>query len=180
MKVSSNFFFNFFFYVYFWQRERDRAWVGEGQRERETQNQKQAPGSEPSAQSLTQGSNSRTTRSWPEPKSDTQPTEPPRCPWSAVILIQIYSSLLFNSFTTMRMTFQYMFLSNEIMTYLKCLKSSKISSVWGIIITASQWLGLYHCYKNRNVSELLFLIETSLSVCSVHWKRVSRLTWDLK
>ena len=33
--------------------------MGEGQRERETQNGKQAPGSEPSAQSLTRGSNSR-------------------------------------------------------------------------------------------------------------------------
>ena len=39
--------------------------MGEGQRERETQNRKQAPGSEPSAQSPTQGSNSRTARSWP-------------------------------------------------------------------------------------------------------------------
>ena len=39
--------------------------MGEGQRERETQNRKQAPGSEPSAQSLTRGSNSRTARSWP-------------------------------------------------------------------------------------------------------------------
>ena len=37
---------------------------GEGQRERETQNRKQAPGSEPSAQSLTRGSNSRTAISW--------------------------------------------------------------------------------------------------------------------
>ena len=55
--------------IFFFQRlfifgtERDRACTGEGQRERETQNQKQAPGSEPSAQSLTWGSNSRTVRS---------------------------------------------------------------------------------------------------------------------
>ena len=41
---------------------------------------KQAPGSEPSAQSLTRGSNSRTARSWPEPRSDAQPTAPPRRP----------------------------------------------------------------------------------------------------
>ena len=40
----------------------------------------QAPGSEPSAQSLTRGSNSRTVRSWPELKSDAQPTEQPRRP----------------------------------------------------------------------------------------------------
>ena len=60
------FFFNvflIFIFFYFWDRE--RAWMGEGQRERETQNQKQAPSSEPSAQSLTRGSNSQTTRSWP-------------------------------------------------------------------------------------------------------------------
>ena len=61
-------------------RQRDRAWMGEGQRERETQNLKQAPGSELSAQSPTRGSNSRTSRSWPEPKSDASPTEPPRRP----------------------------------------------------------------------------------------------------
>ena len=54
--------------------------MGEVQRERETQNRKQAPGSEPAAQSLTRGSNSRTARSRPEPKSDAQPTEPPRRP----------------------------------------------------------------------------------------------------
>ena len=65
-------------FVYSW--DRDRTWTGEGQGERETQNLKQAPGSELSAQSLTRGSNSRTVRSWPEPKSDTQPTEPPRRP----------------------------------------------------------------------------------------------------
>ena len=50
----------------------------------ETQNLKQAPGSVQTAQSLTWGSNPGTMRSWPEPKSDTQPTEPPRRPshWS--------------------------------------------------------------------------------------------------
>ena len=61
----------YFQILFFFQRlfifgtERDRAWTGEGQRERETQNRKQAPGSEPSAQSLMRGSNSRTVRSWP-------------------------------------------------------------------------------------------------------------------
>ena len=54
--------------------------MGKGHRERETQNLKQAPGSELSVQSLTRGSNLRTMRSWPEPKSDAQPTEPPRHP----------------------------------------------------------------------------------------------------
>ena len=58
--------------------------MGEGQRERETQNRKQAPGSEPSAQSLTWGLNSRTVRSRPELKSDAQPTEPPRRPGFAI------------------------------------------------------------------------------------------------
>ena len=72
-------------FIYFWQRERDRAWAGKGQRERETQNPKQATGSELSAQSPTRGSNSQTTRSWPEPKSDAQPTEPPRRPRNTMI-----------------------------------------------------------------------------------------------
>ena len=66
--------------VYFWERESCRVQVGEKQRERETQNLKQAPGFELSVQSLMQGSNSGTTRSWPEPKLDAQPTEPPRHP----------------------------------------------------------------------------------------------------
>ena len=43
---------------------------GGAERERETQNPKQAPGSELSAQSPTQGSNPQTVRSWPELKSD--------------------------------------------------------------------------------------------------------------
>ena len=68
----------FLTFIYYWQIERDRAWAWEGQRERETQNLKQAPGSELSAQSLTQGWKSQTVWSWPELKPDAQPTEPPR------------------------------------------------------------------------------------------------------
>ena len=68
------------FNVYELLRDRDRAQAGEGQTERETQHRKQAPGSELSAQSPTRGSNSRTVSSRPEPKSDAQPTEPPRRP----------------------------------------------------------------------------------------------------
>ena len=44
-----------FFVLNIYSFLRDRARVGEGQRERETQNPKQAPGSELSAQSPTQG-----------------------------------------------------------------------------------------------------------------------------
>ena len=68
-------------FICFWERERDRAWAGEGQRERETQNPKQAPRSQLSAHNLTWGSDSQTVRSWPEPKLDSQPTEPSRHPW---------------------------------------------------------------------------------------------------
>ena len=70
----------FFFDVYLSLRERDRAWTREEQRDRETQNPKQAPGSEPSAHSLMWDLNSWTMRSWPEPKSDAQLTEPSRAP----------------------------------------------------------------------------------------------------
>ena len=66
-------------------RERNRQSAGGGgeEREKKTQNPKQAPGSELSAQSPTQGSNPRTVRSRPELKSDASPTEPPRRPPSA-------------------------------------------------------------------------------------------------
>ena len=62
--VSYSFFFFFFFnvfYLFLGQRETEHE-RARG-RERETQNRKQAPGSEPSAQSLMRGSNSRTARS---------------------------------------------------------------------------------------------------------------------
>ena len=79
------FFVVFFFDIYLFLIDRDRVRAGEGQREGETQNPKQAPGSEPSAQSPTWGSNSQTVRSGPELKSDAQQTEPPRCPWGNVL-----------------------------------------------------------------------------------------------
>ena len=41
--------------MFIFERDRDRVQAGEGQRERKTQNPKQAPGSELSAQSPTQG-----------------------------------------------------------------------------------------------------------------------------
>ena len=63
------FYFIFVMFVYF-GGERDRVQTGEEQGGRETQNPKQAPGSELSTQSPTRGSNSRTARSGPEPKSD--------------------------------------------------------------------------------------------------------------
>ena len=51
--------FFYFFNVYLFLRDkRDRERAGVEQKERETQNLKQAPGSELSAQSLMQGSNS--------------------------------------------------------------------------------------------------------------------------
>ena len=53
-------------------RERDRARVGK--------ELKQVPGSNLSTQSPTQGSNSQTMRSWPEPKSRAQLTTTPRRP----------------------------------------------------------------------------------------------------
>ena len=53
------------------QRERERDSVSrEGQRQREIQNLKQDPGSEVSAQSPLQGSNSQAVRSCPKLKSD--------------------------------------------------------------------------------------------------------------
>ena len=57
------FFKNYLFiYLFIFETERQSMNGGGAERERETQNRKQAPGSEPSAQSPTRGSNSRTTR----------------------------------------------------------------------------------------------------------------------
>ena len=64
----------------------------EGDTESET-----APGSELSAQSLTWGSNSQTARSCPEPKSDAQPTEPPRRPSAASCLMTSYTCRIFGN-----------------------------------------------------------------------------------
>ena len=52
-------FFSLMFYLFL--RQTEHEWGG-GQRETETQNPKQAPGSEPSVQSPTQGSNPQTAR----------------------------------------------------------------------------------------------------------------------
>ena len=67
-------------------RERETEHEQERGRERETQNLKQAPGCALSAQSPTRGSNSQTARSPPEPKSDAQPTEPPRRPYFSFLV----------------------------------------------------------------------------------------------
>ena len=59
-----------FLSLFIFERERERTSGRGAEREREAQNLKQDPGSEPSAQSPTWGSNSQAVRSRPEPKSD--------------------------------------------------------------------------------------------------------------
>ena len=55
--------------------------MSRGRAEREGETEFEAGSRFPvSAQSLTQGSNRPIVRSWPEPKLDASPTEPPRCP----------------------------------------------------------------------------------------------------
>ena len=76
-------------FIHLWERDRVRG--GEGRTERKTQNLKRGPGSELSAQSQTWASNSQNMRSWPEPKSDSQPTEPPRCPSSFIYIVNYFS-----------------------------------------------------------------------------------------
>ena len=56
---------------------------GEAEREGDTESE---AGSGPSAQSATRGLNPQTVRSCPEPKSDAQPTEPPRCPTNPFLM----------------------------------------------------------------------------------------------
>ena len=84
-----SFFLLFFFNVYLFLRDGKRAQAGEGQREGETQNLKKAPGSELSAQSPMQGSNSQTVGSWPEPKSTLNQLRHPGAPQG----VYFYSNL---------------------------------------------------------------------------------------
>ena len=71
--------------LFIFKTETEHEWVWG--RERGRQNLKQTPGSELSAQSPTRGSNSRVVRSWPEPKSDAQPTESPRYPTPRYVVL---------------------------------------------------------------------------------------------
>ena len=83
-----------FFLMFTLERKRE-SMSGRGtERERETQNLKQPPGPGLAAQSTTGGSNPwPMMRSWPELKSDTQPTEPPRCPLRTQLLRGLLSFL---------------------------------------------------------------------------------------
>ena len=77
-------------FIYFWDRERQSMNGGGSEREGDTEAE---AGSELSAQNLTRGSNSQTMRSWPEPNSKAQPTEPPRCSSSSSFLKFTYLCL---------------------------------------------------------------------------------------
>ena len=68
-----------FFNVYLFLKERERVCELESGREADTESEA-GSSSKLSAQSPTRGSNPRTTRSRPEPKSEAYPTEPPRRP----------------------------------------------------------------------------------------------------
>ena len=97
------FFFKFFFNVYLFLRQRETAHEWGRVRERETQNLKQAPGSELWAQSPTRGSNSRTARSWPEPKSALNRLSHPGAPKIVFFKLGIcYIGLYFFFFAYMR------------------------------------------------------------------------------
>ena len=66
----------FFFNVYLFLRQRETEHERGRVREREGDTE---------SETGSRLSNSRTARSWPEPKSDAQPTEPPRRPWSLIL-----------------------------------------------------------------------------------------------
>ena len=92
--------------------------MGEGQRDRETKNPRQPPGSELSAQSSMRGSNSQTARSWPELKSDTQLTKPPRCPNSGRKFNFISQSFYCISFHFCNHTYSFQVLINVLFSFL--------------------------------------------------------------
>ena len=64
-------------FIYFWERETEHEQGRSREKGRDTESE---AGSKLSAQSPTRGSNPQTARSWAKPKSDAQPTEPPRRP----------------------------------------------------------------------------------------------------
>ena len=107
---------------------------GRAERGRGTQNPTQAPGSELSPQSPTQGSNPRTTRSSPEPKSDAQPTEPPRHPW-----VYFYS-LCFPM--TMGPVFQLLHMSGFVLNIVDVM-----SRVWVLLSPLVKLLAFRTCFK---------------------------------
>ena len=86
--------FSFFFlmFVYF-ERETEHSW-GQG-RERGRHRIWSRHQAELSAQSQMQGLNSRAVQSWPELKSDTQLTEPPRCPYFVRLILKLIPLFLF-------------------------------------------------------------------------------------
>ena len=80
----------FFFNVYlFFEKESTCMHVQVGKEQRDGDIRFEA-GSALTAESPMQGSNSRTKRSWPEPKSGAQPTEPPR-PCHRLILYDLWA-----------------------------------------------------------------------------------------
>ena len=86
-KFLKTLFFIFYLFIFsFWERERKREWVGEGQRERGTEDLKRALHWQAESSKPDSGLNSKIARSPPEPNSDTQLTEPPRCPSSWKLL----------------------------------------------------------------------------------------------
>ena len=82
-KLLSRYFFPSFFNLLFFGGERKQ---GRG-RKRGTEDPSGLCGDRLTAASLMRGSNSPTGRSWPEPKLDAQPTEPPRRPRLQEILL---------------------------------------------------------------------------------------------
>ena len=87
-----NFFFLFNVYLFLRETETECEWVrGRERGIHRIRSRLQAPGSEPSAQSPTRGSNPPALRSWPEPKSDPQPTESPRRPINLLFIFISFS-----------------------------------------------------------------------------------------
>ena len=131
-------------------RDRERAWAWEGQRQEATQNLKQAPGSKLSAQSRTLGLNSETTRSWPETKSDTIPTEPPRRSCASLFLtfLQVYPYLIYLSFSHSTLH------KFRDLPKLKCVATGQSFSLMGSVL----WSGLFH--------NLLILLSTDTRIVS--------------
>ena len=134
--------------------------MGEGQRERETQNRKQAPGSEPSAHSLTRGSNSRTARSWPGWSRTLNRLRHPGAPRKLSILNNQYNGISLG-FSFFWVTFLLSCLLSKLpgMHLLLCLSPSML------YLNATSFL-CPHCTLNAQQLACIMLSYTKSEHCS--------------
>ena len=123
-----------------------------------------------------QGSNSWTVRSWSKPKSDAQPTEPPRRPGFGIlkrVSLSVNKSALYNSEVQM-------FLISGLLSYWYLLEGSKISSVHEFLISRHDWVQVWELSSNPDEEPQLSVHESQTQILrTLTWVFVSHLTFNI-